>query len=357
MQTAPSIHLASEHHQFKQRKTKPSTVVRRGIEHAAAARTAAAQPAHPKPLDYGALRTATRRVFVAFAIFTMLATNSLLVLGDQTDRYFAWTISIRPMSGFLGAAYAAGFVLSVLSLREHRWRNVRAGLLTITVFTILTLIPTLLHLHKLHLAEGNMSARVAAWLWVAVYLAVPVACVAVVIKQDRPRERQRSGRFIPGWLQAVLAAQGATLLIVGSALFLGGATAHHLPADAMSFWPWPVAPLTGQLVGAWLIALAVAAALVIWEADLRRLFVPAVTYIAFGAFQLLIVAIFAAEVRPNYPWLWLYLTVLVSMVLTGAYGCLAATRRSEAQPAMSTPAHRGSWWRALDLDPHLGEHP
>ena len=96
----------------------------------------------PTLLPYGGVLIPTRRVFVAFAALTLLATYQLLVVGAFTDRYFAWTISIRPTSAFLGAAYAAGFVLAVLALRRDRWRDVRVAMITVTVFTVLTLIPT-----------------------------------------------------------------------------------------------------------------------------------------------------------------------------------------------------------------------
>ena len=36
---------------------------------------------------------ATRKVLLAFAVLTLLATNQLLVVASFTDRYFAWTIS------------------------------------------------------------------------------------------------------------------------------------------------------------------------------------------------------------------------------------------------------------------------
>ena len=101
----------------------------------------------------GEVLAPTRAVLMAFAALTLLATNQLVVLADHTDRFFAWTILVRPTSAFLGAAYAAGFVLSVLALRQRRWRDVRVALLTVTVFTALTLVPTLLHLHRLHLME------------------------------------------------------------------------------------------------------------------------------------------------------------------------------------------------------------
>ena len=56
----------------------------------------------------------------------------------------------------------------------------------------------------------------------------------------------------------------------------------------MSFWPWRLMPLGAQVIGAWLLALAVATALVIRERDLDRMLVPAVTYTAFGVFQLVV---------------------------------------------------------------------
>jgi hypothetical protein len=182
----------------------------------------------------------------------------LLVVASYSDRYFAWTISVRPTSAFLGAAYAAGFVLAVLALRRHRWRDVRVALVTVTVFTMLTLVPTLIHLHTFHLMDGGFVARVAAWFWLAVYLVIPVACVAMVVDQQRQPTTgsNRVRRPMPSWLTFLLAVQGGTLLTVGTALFVGGATVHHFPADAMSFWPWRLTPLGAQVVGAWLVALA-----------------------------------------------------------------------------------------------------
>ena len=112
-----------------------------------------ARPGTPDVARLGEVLAPTRAVLMAFAALTLLATNQLIVLADHTDRFFAWTILVKSNSAFLGAAYAAGFVLSVLALRQRRWRDVRVALLTVTVFTAVTLVPTLLHLHRLHLME------------------------------------------------------------------------------------------------------------------------------------------------------------------------------------------------------------
>ena len=281
-------------------------------------------------LPSGGVIPATRRVLVAFAVLTLLATNQLLVVGAYTDRYFAWTISVRPTSAFLGAAYAAGFLLSVFALRQHRWRDVRVALLTVTVFTVLTLVPTVIHLHIFHLRDGDLVARLAAWIWLAIYVVIPFACLAVVIKQSRqPRRIDPARRPMPRSLASLLAVQGGTLFLVGGAMFLGGARVHHLPEGAMSFWPWRLMPLGAQVIGAWLIALAVAAALALAERDLSRLLVPAVTYTAFGVFQLLVALRYWTDVRPDYQWGSAYVGLFVSIAATGAYGWWTAARQSE----------------------------
>jgi hypothetical protein len=272
---------------------------------------------------------ATRKVLVAFAVLTLLATNQLLVVASFTDRYFAWTISLRATSAFIGAAYAAGFLLSVFALRRSHWRDVRVALVTVTVFTLLTLVPTLVHLHIFHLWDGGWGARLAAWVWLAIYVVVPIACLTAVVKQERqPAGVTVVARPMPRWLSSVLAVQGVTLFGVGAAMFLGAARVHHLPEGAMSFWPWRLMPLGAQVIGAWLLALAVATALVIRERDLDRLLVPAVTYTAFGVYQLLVALRYWTQVRPDYQWGWAYIGLLLSIALTGAYGCWAATRRS-----------------------------
>ena len=284
-----------------------------------------------RPTTFDGILPATRKVLVAFAVLTLLAASQLLVVAGYTDEYFAWTISVRATSAFLGAAYAAGFLLAVLALRRDRWRDVRVAMVTVAVFTVLTLIPTLIHLHIFHLMNGGATERLAAWYWLAVYVVVPLTCLAVVTRQQRqPSERDIVRRPMPRWLRTLLAVQGGALFLVGAVLFLGGAAVHHLPEGAMGFWPWRLMPLGAQVVGAWLLALAVATALTIWERDLSRLFVPAATYTAFGVFQLLVVVRYWDQIRPDYRWLWAYVAVLVSIAVTGAYGCWAARRGSAA---------------------------
>jgi hypothetical protein len=275
----------------------------------------------------GRILSGTRYLLVAFAVLTALATNQLLVLGGHTDRYWPWTIQSRPTVGFLGAAYAAGFLLSVLSLRRREWRHVRVAVATVTAFTVLTLIPTLVHAHRLHLSDPDPMARAAAWFWVAVYLVVPLAGLAVLARQ----EQQRRGRDVvlrplPTWLRVVLGAQGAVLAAAGLALFLGGLTIHH-GTTTTGVWPWPVTPIAAQVIGAWLIAFGLGAGLVLAERDLSRLRVPAIAYAGFGAFQLVVLLVYGAQMNGA---LWAYGIVMGAVALTGGYGWWTTGRGRDA---------------------------
>ena len=59
----------------------------------------------------------TRWLLRAFSVLTFLAFVSLFLMAARTDRYFAWTIAPAATAAFVGAAYAAGCLLVVLSLR------------------------------------------------------------------------------------------------------------------------------------------------------------------------------------------------------------------------------------------------
>jgi hypothetical protein len=280
------------------------------------------------PVPSDRILPGTRAVLFAFAGFTLVAAFVLGVLTASTDRYFAWTIAAEPAAGFLGAAYSAGFVLSLLCLRRSRWSDVRVAMFTVTGFAVVTLIATFLHLHKFHLAMGGSVARLAALVWMFVYLVIPVACIVAIVRQERRRRRPEPVRLpLPAWLVALLAAQGVTLFLAGALLFAGGATRHHHVMESTAFWPLPVAPLAAQAIGAWLLAFGFAAALAIRAGDLSRLVVPAVAYAVFGALQLLTVLRYRDQITGG-PWLWAYLALLMSIVVAGGYGWLSAhTRR------------------------------
>jgi hypothetical protein len=283
----------------------------------------------PRPeLTTDGVRAGTRWLLTTFAVLTLLAVNQLLFLADVADRYWAWTIHTEASAAFVGAAYGAGFVLSVLSLRMSRWSEIRIPIMTVTAFTVLTSVATIVHMHRLHLTSGGLIAQLAAWLWLAVYLVIPLACILVIARQERSSgPADGIDRPMPEWLVWVLAGEGVVLSCVGAVLFLGGMTVHHHESPLTAFWPWSLTPLSAMVIGAWLLAFGLAAEMAIQEFDLGRLFVSGVTYTAFGLFELVALIWHWPQVDPRDPYLWAYLALLVAIVVTGGYGWRAARHR------------------------------
>jgi hypothetical protein len=290
--------------------------------------------------DCDRIRPGTRALLSAFAVLTALATNQLLVFGGQTERFWPWTIHNPATVGFLAAAYGAGFVLSVLSLRQRSWTRVRVAVGTVTVFTFLTLLATIIHAHRLHFSDADPLARGAAWFWLVVYVVVPVAGIAVLGRQEEARTRRSVVlRPLTTGLRVAVAAQGLVLLAAGAVLFLGGLNWHHGMSN-IGIWPWAVTPLSAEVLGAWLVAFGVGAGLVLAEGDLARLRVPAIAYTAFGGFQLVALLVNGSQMTAAR---WGYGFVLAVVLVTGAYGWWTTGRPGPAgvRPARTSLVSAG----------------
>jgi hypothetical protein len=290
--------------------------------------------------DTADVQRGTRALLVAFALLTGLAVYQLLLHGDATDWSWPWTVMTGATGGFLAAAYGAGFVLSLAGLRQATWRRVRVAVATVSAFTVLTLVATVVHAHRLHLAAADPLARAGAWLWVVIYLVVPVASFFVLGGQARPRRLAApTCRPLPRWLARTLTGQSLVLGAAGVVLFAGGLTVHEGSVAAAAFWPWPLSPLSSMVIGSWLLALAVGTALGVREGDLDRLQVPAITYTAFGLFELASLVAHRGDVTGDAAALWGYVAVLAGVTATGAYGWWATRRgcRPAGQLAVRLP--------------------
>lgn len=260
-----------------------------------------------------------RALLVAFGVLTLLAVAALFVRPETTDRFFAWTIKPPLTAAFLGAAYAAGCTLVVLSLRASAWVHARASIVTILVFTVLTLYATLAHLDRFHLGVDDTFARGAAWFWLGVYVVVPVVLVVLLVLQARASGTHPAReRPLPRWLAVALALQAAVLLVVGGLLFVR--------PGLLAAWPWPLTPLTSRAVGAWLISFGVAAGAALVENDLARLRVPAIAYLVFALAELVALLRFAGDLRWGAA-AWTYLAFLVFVGATAAAGVLLSRGR------------------------------
>jgi hypothetical protein len=310
-------------------------------------RTERSAPVAPTP--------GVRALLTAFCCLTAVAVVSLVLLADRTAETFAWTIQPAVSAAFLGSGYGAGFVLSVLAVRSGDWREVRVPFLTVLVFTWVTAVATFFHLHRLHVMEAGTGpiAEPAAWLWLAVYVVVPVGMAVLLPRQPRTaRAWRRASRAVPmpRALTAALVAQGLVLAVVGLALLVRCFSSHGMPATShgtahaamtthagmagatdMSapvdvLWPWTLGPLASGAVAAWLLAFAVAVALCVADGDLLRLRTATRAYAAFGALELLTVLRFRDDVAWSSPGAWAFVVLAVAVTVTGATGWALATR-------------------------------
>src|SRR3954449_5704447 len=200
-----------------------------------------------------------RALLVIFSVLTALAVGALYVLAEHTQDYFAWTIQPPLTAAFLGAGYAAGFVLVVLSLRDPVWAHSRVAVLTILVFVVLTTIATLVHIDRFHFrdefADSGSVAKGAAWFWLGVYIVVPVLMLALILPQEHSRGIDPAPRHpVPVVLRVALAVESLVLVVTGAVLYVAPTTSARL-------WSWTLTPLTARVVAAWLIAFGLATAL------------------------------------------------------------------------------------------------
>jgi thioredoxin reductase len=279
-------------------------------------------PGPPAALGVRPLVPGMRMLLLIASALVLLAGIQLFVFTERTGSFFAWTI-INPLAAaFLGAAYWASVSIEALAGRQAAWANARVAVPAVLVFTVLTLVATLLHLDKFHLG-GQFAAgtRIVTWAWIAIYALVPVLMLIVLAVQARtPGVDPPRRAALPRWIYALVAVQAVVLLSVGVVLFIA-------PAVAAPVWPWALTPLLARATGAWLISLGVAAVHALVERDARRLRPAAVGYVALVVFQAIALARYPDQFEWGSSCGTGYLIVLATMLLTGAVALARGRRR------------------------------
>jgi hypothetical protein len=267
----------------------------------------------PKKLSKG-----MRLILLAASILVLSAGVDLTFFTEQTATFFAWTIQIPITAAFLGAGYLASFLLEFLACREKTWDRARVAVPSVLIFTILTLITTILHLDKFHLNSPVFSAMEAAYLWLAIYIAVPIALLTLLIIQIRLKGSTPTRKEpIHTTMRLVLVAQGIIMLVTGMILFLS-------PSTASSFWPWELTPLTSRAIGAWLLGIAVIALHMTWENDHQRNRIAYLSYATLGILQAATLVRYPGEFNFSTASGWIYLLIVISIIPTGLYGWKAS---------------------------------
>ncbi len=201
----------------------------------------------------------TRAVFVAGFCLTIGTGIGLSAVPDRTDDYWAWTIKSPLTAAFFGAGYlSAAFALG-LAARAASWERARIVAVAAFTLTSLALVATLLELDTFAFGEGGLTEAVA-WIWLAVYVALPPAVLVAFIRQERlVRDPAKDAAALPA-SRLVCALAGAVIALLGVGLFVDWGW-------LVARWPWPLPSLPARVVGAWLCTYA---AVLLWFALRER---------------------------------------------------------------------------------------
>jgi len=257
------------------------------------------------------LSTGMRWMLVAASVLVFSVGISLFLLTEKTDKYFAWTIANPLTAAFLGAGYWASGMLEFLASRERYWANARIAVPAVIVFTVLTLLVTLIHWDRFHFHDPAFVARSGTYFWLAVYASVPVIMLAALIQIGwKTNATAMPERSLPKALYWIALAQGTVMFVFGLLLLV-------LPTSVDQLWPWSLTELTARATGAWLVSFGVAAFHSVCENDLRRVRAILFSYVAFAV--LLLVALLRYPDVPDWGAIniWLYLAFVVSMLGLG----------------------------------------
>ncbi|MER2516052.1 MAG: hypothetical protein ABTR92_06560 [Candidatus Accumulibacter phosphatis] len=270
--------------------------------------------------------TKAARLFMRAAfVFVTAAGVSLFLLSEQTSAYFAWTIKPPITASFLGCGYLGVATALGLGLRESDWGAVRVGIWVVATGLISILIATLLHLDKFHLHSPLWTARVWAWSWLLLYVAlVPGLFAALWTQWRQAATRPPSGMALAAGLRLGQRLLGGMMVLMGAALFLA-------PGSAEQLWPWSLSPLTARMVGSFYLAIGVSLFAAAHENNYARIRVANFAYLVFALLQLLTALRYPVVDWRTVPGL-LLAAVIFALLTIGSIG----VRASRRVPTIST---------------------
>jgi hypothetical protein len=175
----------------------------------------------------------------------------LFFFPDRSAVLFAWNIKPPLTAATMGAFYAAAiplvFILArqlILTRQDIPWRMVRPVVLALFVLSTTMLIATAAH------ADRFIWSSPVAWAWLVIYLLYAPLTAVLYIQHARRSASLASPLQVPvhAWFRYSAFTVAALLGALGLGLIIA-------PVTFAGFWPWPLTPLTGRVMGGWLLTL------------------------------------------------------------------------------------------------------
>lgn len=162
-----------------------------------------------------------RIMLLAASVLVFVIGIPLVLLTTQTETYFAWTIGSSLTAAFLGGAYWSSGVLELMASRETAWANARIAVPAVLLFTVLTLVATLVHRENFHFDAPTWHTVAGTWVWLLVYAVVPLIMGGLLLRQRTLAGGDPPRRFpLHTWVRVVLGVHAAIMLPIGVGLFL-----------------------------------------------------------------------------------------------------------------------------------------
>ena len=247
----------------------------------------------------------TRR-FVRFVALPLLfiAGVQLYILSEQTEYYFAWTISLPLTAAFLGAGYWAAIGYAYMNWWDDPVVAARSAGLTAIAATLILGIVTFLHLDKFHLNSPALFTRFVTWVWIIVYVVTPFIFLWVWITYGRSKDESIGAKPFPTWVRAGNLFLAFLTISAGVLLFF-------TPNFIIPFWPWELTPLTAQAMSAWFLAYGLACVSINRENNTSNTLGGRISLFAFSLLELIALARYFSSFDLSKPLAWVYLLVMV----------------------------------------------
>lgn len=240
-----------------------------------------------------------------------IAGVQLFILSEQTEFYFAWTISLPLTAAFLGAGYWAAMGVAYMNWWDSAALAARATGPTAVAATLMLGVATFLHLDKFHLSSPALFTRFVTWVWIIVYVITPFIFLWIWIAHGREADSTIGAKPLPGWVRAANVFQAIFTLLVGVLLFF-------IPGSLIPFWPWELTPLTARAISAWFVAYGLACLTINRENNTSNTRGAQISLFIFCVLQLIAVARYLSSFDLSKPLGWLYLLVIIAGVIVNA---------------------------------------